>query len=86
MNSEIKVVKCKETKTPNLKSNNRTKKICCICGKDFEGYGNNPWPIEPKHTSSNTSDSSQCCNKCNCTVVLKARLRRMMNIIDSQPC
>ena len=29
---------------------------CCICGKRFMGYGNNPWPI---------SKTGRCCNECN---------------------
>lgn len=24
----------------------KEKHICCICGKEFVGYGNNPYPIK----------------------------------------
>lgn len=40
------------------------KKKCCICGKEFEGYGNNPWPIKSE---------GLCCDTCNRAVIL-ARL------------
>ena len=41
---------------------------CCICGNDIEGYGYNPFPVKEK---------GQCCRKCNYTVVLPERFRRM---------
>lgn len=40
-------------------------KTCCICGKEYTGWGNNPWPI--KH-------DGYCCDKCNETKVIPARL------------
>ena len=44
------------------------KTTCCICGKPFKGYGNNPWPIAEKGV---------CCDKCNLTQVIPARLQQM---------
>lgn len=41
------------------------KYICCICGKEFEGYGNNPAPIK----------GDRCCDDCNKSVVIPARLK-----------
>jgi len=38
------------------------KHICCICGKEFEGYGNNPWPFIK-------DESARCCDKCNAKVL-----------------
>ena len=38
---------------------------CCICGKQFEGYGNNPAPVKSE---------GECCDNCNFSVVLSARL------------
>ena len=38
---------------------------CCICGKEIVESGNNPWPIE---------DSGCCCDECNSTVVVQARI------------
>lgn len=34
--------------------------ICCICGKKFKGYGNNPWPLK---------EEGRCCDECNEKVV-----------------
>ena len=38
---------------------------CCICGEDFEGYGNNPSPVK---------ESGKCCDACNRKFVIPARL------------
>ena len=38
---------------------------CCICGKEFRGYGNNPWPV---------MEEGRCCDECNFDTVLPARL------------
>ena len=48
---------------------------CCICGYRVGGYGNNPWPvsIEP---------DARCCDKCNSTVVIPARLDLMQRKND----
>lgn len=37
---------------------------CELCGKLFEGYGNNPWPLK----------GNFCCDECNKTVVIPARI------------
>lgn len=39
---------------------------CCICGKTFTGYGNNPYPVK---------DSGRCCDVCNYEKVLPSRLK-----------
>lgn len=41
------------------------KYICCLCGKEKEGYGNNPWPL---------AKTGRCCNNCNIYKVIPARL------------
>ena len=39
---------------------------CCLCGKPFKGYGNNPAPL--------TDDvRMRCCDDCNTKVVMPAR-------------
>lgn len=43
-------------------------KTCCICGKTFKGWGNNPWPV---------MDSGECCDECNFTQVIPARIKRL---------
>ena len=47
------------------------KKICCICGKEFDGYGNNPWPYETK------TDYELCCDECNYKVVIPKRIEQL---------
>ena len=48
--------------------------ICCLCGKrslgwgDNQEYGNNPRPLK---------DKGECCDNCNETKVIPARLNRM---------
>lgn len=37
---------------------------CCICGKEIEGYGNNPFPFI----------GEKCCDRCNETYVITVRL------------
>ena len=34
--------------------------ICCICGKKFKGFGNNPWPLK---------EEGKCCDECNEKVI-----------------
>lgn len=41
------------------------KKTCCLCGKEFEGSGNNPYPL--------MSPAEECCDDCNSRYVLAAR-------------
>ena len=44
------------------------KHICCICHKEFTGWGNNPWPIV-------NDEDSVCCDDCN-QLVIAERLKR----------
>ena len=41
---------------------------CCICGKYMYNEYNNPWPVSDKLDDF-------CCNQCNDTVVIPARLK-----------
>lgn len=43
---------------------------CCICGKTFIGFGNNPWPVNKK-------EGAKCCDACNGQYVFPARLSQM---------
>jgi len=43
--------------------------ICCICGKKFRGYGNNPYP------AVKDEEGAVCCDSCNRKVVIPARLK-----------
>mgnify|MGYP004640773655 CR=1 FL=1 len=45
----------------------KEKHTCCICGKKFTGFGNNPWPL--------TDDvDARCCDECNLNYVIVARI------------
>lgn len=48
---------------------NRKQKICSICGKSYEGYGNNAQPV----------NNGRCCDKCNATVVIPRRIQEHQN-------
>ena len=48
-------------------------KTCCICGKTFEGWGNNPDPITDKDGNL-FPESARCCDECNNEYVIPARL------------
>lgn len=41
---------------------------CCICGREYEGHGNNPYPV--------ASPDLMCCNGCNYRVVIPARMEQ----------
>lgn len=43
-------------------------KKCCICGQEFTGYGNNPYPV---------SYRGKCCDECNSTIVIPKRLEQL---------
>jgi len=40
---------------------------CSLCGKEFNGAGHNPEPLK--------RFEERCCDRCNATKVLQARLR-----------
>lgn len=40
-------------------------KECCLCGKSFIGWGNNPYPLKR---------DGFCCDKCNSEKVIPTRL------------
>ena len=41
--------------------------VCCICGKKFIGWGNNPYPVVD-------DENARCCDDCNGTTVVPARI------------
>jgi hypothetical protein len=54
----------------NIKLNEEkeeNKKVCCICGKEFEGWGNNAQPVK----------DGVCCDECNRSEVIPARLKSL---------
>ena len=57
----------------------KEKHICCICGCEFEGYGNNPSPLV-------NDEEARCCDECNWKVI-EARINQIkdnfgLNIIS----
>ncbi len=48
-------------------------KVCCLCHEEFEGHGNNPWPVMEE-------ENEICCDECNWKVVVPAR----MNMIERE--
>lgn len=49
---------------------NNQENVCCICGKRYTGWGNNPWPVVK-------DENARCCDECNNNQVLSARLAQM---------
>lgn len=55
-------------------------KTCCICGRKFVGWGNNPWGAEvydPNNKLIEFGDDDECCDDCNINYVLPGRLKKM---------
>lgn len=56
---------------------------CCICKKEFHGWGNNPYgAIRTKQDGTvemleNFSATDMCCGECNTTYVIPGRIYRM---------
>ncbi len=48
---------------------------CCICGNEFEGFGNNPFPL-----CSRDDYDSRCCNDCD-NLVITTRLALHSNAL-----
>ena len=42
---------------------------CSICGKYFEGYGNNAYPV----------NDGRCCDVCNTSIVVPRRIQDYIN-------
>lgn len=49
------------------------KYTCCICGREFDDWGNNPWPVVK-------DEDARCCNECNETQVVKARIELVLGL------
>jgi hypothetical protein len=45
-------------------------KVCSICGRPYQGYGNNPAPLP----------GERCCDICNWLVVIPARLKAVAEL------
>lgn len=47
---------------------------CSICGKNYEGYGNNVQPV----------NDGRCCDKCNLETVIPRRITESMMLKEEQ--
>lgn len=45
---------------------------CCICGEEFQGVGNNPYPVVK-------DEGARCCDDCNTLFVIPARIKAMID-------
>lgn len=57
-------------------------KICCICGRPFEGWGNNPdgavWKNEDgKIELGEFPEDARCCDECDSRYVIPGRIYRI---------
>lgn len=52
--------------------------ICCICGKEYTHWGNNPWPLKNEN-GEDFGENDRCCDKCNDFKVIPARIERLQN-------
>ena len=54
-------------------------KVCCLCGKKLERWGNDPWPL---------AEDGECCDECNYKKVIPARIemhRGHKEVADAEP-
>ena len=51
------------------------KHICCICGKEFTGWGNNPWgALDKDGKVIQWKNDDVCCDDCDSTYVISGRI------------
>lgn len=60
----------------------KEKKVCIICGKEIEGWGNNPdgavWRDEEGNIVELAYEpDDRCCDECNSKYVIPGRIYRM---------
>lgn len=53
-------------------SGNAEVRECCLCGREFKGWGNNPAPLR---------DKGVCCDECNGGVIL-ARMAAYAALVE----
>jgi hypothetical protein len=51
------------------------KLMCCLCDEEIDGYGNNPAPV--------AFGELKCCDKCNASVVIPARINELRRLFVS---
>ena len=48
---------------------------CCLCGAEFEGYGNNPAPL---------TKTGRCCDVCNMAKAIPARVEFVREFAEAK--
>ena len=56
---------------------NKKTYICCLCGEEHEGFGNNPYPLYEEDDFE-----ARCCDDCNTRLVIPARIAKLYKSID----
>lgn len=57
----------------------KTKKYCCICGKEITDWGNNPWgALDDTGEIIKWKDTDVCCSDCNTRHVIPGRIYTIM--------
>jgi hypothetical protein len=59
------------------------KYICCICGKEHTGFGNNPWPVKNSE-GKDFGPNDRCCDECNRNIVIVERLNTYCKITPNK--
>ena len=59
------------------------KKVCCICGKEFTGYGYNPSPVKDNE-GKDFPEGSVCCKECDIEFVTPLKINRFFESLDSE--
>ena len=47
---------------------------CILCNQQFEGFGNNPYPL-----CDDNDFESRCCDECDSNLVIPERIKRIIN-------
>ena len=59
----------KEEAEATFDNDETEKQVCCICGEEYKGYGNNAEPYK----------KGRCCDQCNRKFVIPSRLNKLRN-------
>ena len=57
-------------------------KVCCICGKEIKGWGNNPYgALDNDLNIIEWKEDAVCCDACNNKYVISGRLYTMAQVM-----
>ena len=61
------------------------KYICCICGKEHQGFGNNPsGAVDDTKKRITWGEGDRCCDDCNSKYVLPGRMYQFYKVIKTE--